>query len=167
MKLSGLLLIVIMTMGGIGYWYYTDTQKTISVLTANNAKLELAVATNEETIKTMAADFAAANEELKKVNNEFANIRRQNQELANKLADIDMTAAAIANPAAIERAVNRGSINAGRCFELLSGAELTENEKNAKDARSFNTECPWLYDTYRARGMLNDTTSNTSNQQTD
>lgn len=167
MKLSGLLLIVIMTMGGIGYWYYTDTQKTISVLTANNAKLELAVATNEETIKTMAADFAAANEELKKVNNEFANIRRQNQELANKLADIDMTAAAIANPAAIERAVNRGSINAGRCFELLSGAELTENEKNAKDARSFNKECPWLYDTYRARGMLNDTTSNTSNQQTD
>lgn len=166
MKLSGLLLIVIMTMGGIGYWYYTDTQRTIAVLTQNNARLEMAVATNEETIKTMAADFAAANEELKKVNTEFANIRRQNQELANKLADIDMTAAAIANPAAIERAVNRGSVNAGRCFELLSGAELTEDEKNAENARSFNKECPWLYDTYKSRGMLNDPTNNTNNQQT-
>ena len=27
-------------MGGMGYWYYTDTQNTIAVLTANNAKLE-------------------------------------------------------------------------------------------------------------------------------
>ena len=150
-------------MGGIGYWYYTDTQKTIAVLTENNAKLQVAVATNEETIKTMAADFAAANEELKKVNTEFANIRRQNQELANKLQDLDMTAAAIANPAGIERAVNRGTENASRCFELLSGAELTENEKNAENARSFNKECPWLYDTYRSRGLLNDPPSNTSN----
>ena len=154
-------------MGGIGYWYYTETQKTISVLTENNAKLELAVATNEETIKTMAADFAAANEELRKVNEEFANIRRQNQQLANKLQEIDMTAAAIANPEGIERAVNRGTYNAGRCFELLSGAELTEDEKNAENARSFNKECPWLYDDYKSRGMLNDPTNDTSNQQTD
>ena len=165
--MSGILLIVIMTMGGIGYWYYTDTQKTIAVLTENNAKLELAVATNEETIKTMAADFAAANEELKKVNEEFANIRRQNQQLANKLQEIDLTAAAIANPEGIERAVNRGTYNAGRCFELLSGAELTEDEKNAENARSFNKECPWLYDDYKSRGMLNDPTTDTNNQQTD
>jgi hypothetical protein len=123
----------------------------------------MAVATNEETIKTMEADFKAANEELKKINSEFASIRRQNQQLASKLADIDMTAAAIANPEAIERAVNRGSINAGRCFELLSGAELTENEKNAENARSFNKECPWLYDRYKSSGLLNDPTNNTSN----
>ena len=53
MKLSGMLLIVMMTMGGIGYWYYTDTQKTIAVLTENNAKLNLAVATNEATIQAI------------------------------------------------------------------------------------------------------------------
>ena len=44
---------IIIMMSGIGYWYYTDTQNTIAVLTANNAKLNLAVATNEETIKTI------------------------------------------------------------------------------------------------------------------
>ena len=90
MKLSGILLIVIMfTMGGMGYWYYTDTQNTIAVLTANNAKLEMAVATNETTIKTMVADYAAASAELKKVNAEFAAIRTQNNRLASKLADFD------------------------------------------------------------------------------
>jgi len=163
MKLSGILLIVIMTMGGIGYWYYTDTQKTIAVLTENNAKLEMAVATNEETIATMAADFAAANAELKRVNTEFAAIRQQNNRLASKLADFDLGLLAANKPESIERAVNRGSANAGRCFELLSGANLTEDEKNATNGESFNKECPWLYDTYNARGLLNDPTNNTSN----
>lgn len=163
MRLSGILLIIMMTMGGVGYWYYTDTQRTIAVLTENNAKLQLAVATNEEAIKTMVADNAAKDAEIQRVNAEFASIRRQNQQLAGKLAEIDMTAAAIANPEAIERAVNRGSVNAGRCFELLSGAELTEKEKNAKNDIAFNKECPWLYDTYNARGLLNNTPTNTSN----
>ena len=163
MRLSVILLIIMMTMGGVGYWYYTDTQRTIAVLTENNAKLQLAVATNEEAIKTMVADNAAKDAEIQRVNAEFASIRRQNQQLAGKLAEIDMTAAAIANPEAIERAVNRGSVNAGRCFELLSGAELTEKEKNAKNDIAFNKECPWLYNTYNARGLLNNTPTNTSN----
>lgn len=163
MKLSGLLLIVIMTMGGIGYWYYTDTQKTIAVLTENNAKLEMAVATNEETIKTMAADFAAANNELKRVNEEFNAIRQQNNRLASKLADFDLALLAASRPESIERAVNRGTYNAGRCFELLSGAALTEEEKNAQNGESFNKECPWLYDRYRSSGLLNDTPDDTSN----
>ena len=154
-----------MTMGGIGYWYYTDTQKTIAVLTENNAKLEMAVATNEETIKTMAADFAAANAELKRVNDEFAAIRQQNNRLASKLADFDLALLAASKPASIERAVNRGTANASRCFELLSGAELTEEEKNAENGESFNRECPWLYDSFRASGVLVDTPTDTDNQQ--
>jgi cell division protein FtsB len=165
MKLSGILLIVIMTMGGIGYWYYTDTQKTIAILTENNAKLELAVATNEDTIKTMAADFAAANNELRRVNEEFNAIRQQNNRLASKLADFDLALLAASKPESIERAVNRGTYNAGRCFELLSGAALTEDEKNAQNGESFNKECPWLYDRYKSSGLLNDTPANTSNQQ--
>ena len=164
MKLAGLLLIVIMTMSGIGYWYYTDTQRTIAVLTENNAKLEIAVATNEDTIKTMTADFAAASAELKRVNTEFAAIRQQNNRLAGKLADVDLGLLAAAKPASIERAVNRGSANASRCFELLSGATLTDSEKEAENGEKFNKECPWLYDSYKSRGMLNDTPANTSNE---
>tara|TARA_B100000780_G_scaffold276185_1_gene244302 strand:- start:2111 stop:2563 length:453 start_codon:yes stop_codon:yes gene_type:complete len=150
-------------MGGMGYWYYTDTQNTIAVLTANNAKLEMAVATNETTIKTMVADYAAASAELKKVNAEFAAIRTQNNRLASKLADFDLGLLAAARPASIERAINRGSANAARCFELLSGATLTENEKEAENGDKFNKECPWLYDNYKSRGMLNSSSENTSN----
>jgi len=149
---------IIIMMSGIGYWYYTDTQNTIAVLTANNAKLNLAVATNEETIKTMAADFAAANEELKKTNAEFAATREQNNQLASKLQEHDLELTAAARPRSVQRLINGGSKNAGRCFELLSGSPLTEKEKNAKTDKSFNNECPWLYDTYKSRGMLNSAT---------
>ena len=160
MKLSGILLIVIMTMGGIGYWYYTDTQKTIAVLTENNAKLNVAVETNEATITAITADFKAANEEITRVNAEFAATRQQNNILADKLAKHDLELLAASRPDSIERLINGGSAAAGRCFELLSGSPLTEKEKNAKNEKAFNNECPWLYDTYKSRGMLNSTTEN-------
>ncbi len=150
---------IIITMGGLGYWYYTDTQKTIAVLTENNAKLNVAVETNEATITAITADFKAANEEITRVNAEFAATRQQNNILADKLAKHDLELLAASRPDSIERLINGGSAAAGRCFELLSGSPLTEKEKNAKTDKSFNKECPWLYDTYRSRGLLNNTTT--------
>ena len=61
MKIAGILLIVITMMGGLGYWYYNDTQKRLAILQENNAKLEMAVATNEDTIKQLQIDYAKAN----------------------------------------------------------------------------------------------------------
>ena len=52
LKLAGVLMLVIAMMSGVGYWYYNDTQERMRVLNENNAQLEVAVATNEETIKT-------------------------------------------------------------------------------------------------------------------
>ena len=150
------LIIAFSSMGFAGYKYYKDTQETIRILTENNAKLEIAVATNEETINSLQADYAAAQTQLTELNSAYTSIRRQNQELADKLQKIDLTAAALANPAGIQRAVNRGSENAGRCFELLSGSPLTDTEKEAKDGISFNKECPWLYDDFKSRGLLRD-----------
>ena len=154
MRLSGLLLIVIFTMGGIGYWYYTDTQKTITILTENNAKLNVAVETNEATIKQMVADVQAANEQLNKVNNEFAAIRKQNQVLGDKLAEHDLGVLGSSKPGLVSSIINSASAKAGRCFELLGGAELTEKEKNAETGKAFNSECPWLYDDLVVNGRM-------------
>jgi chromosome segregation ATPase len=150
-------LIILGLLGGAGYgayWYYQDSQKKIMTLTENNAKLETAVETNEAALESLQASYAAQTQELDSLNAAYTSIRRQNQLLADKLERLDLTAAAIANPDAIERAVNRGTENAGRCFELLSGAELNDKERNAENGEAFNKECPWLYDDYRARGLL-------------
>ena len=159
MRLAGILLIVILVMGGVGYWYYNDTQARMAILQDNNAKLNIAVQTNEAALESLQADYASAQNEISSLNAAYTAIRRQNQALADKLEKIDLTAAAISNAEGIERAVNRGTENAGRCFELLSGAELTDKERNAANGNAFNKECPWLYDTYKSRGLLNQTTA--------
>lgn len=154
MKISAILFVVILVMGGIGYWYYTDTQKIIKVLTENNAKLELAVATNEETINSLQADYALMAQENNRLNEAYTEIRRQNNRLSSKLADMDLGLLAAEKPDSIERAINRGTVNALRCYELLSGDQLTEEEQNAETGEDFNKECPWLWPGPNAGGML-------------
>ena len=157
MRLAGILLVVILVMGSVGYWYYNDTQARMAILQDNNAKLNIAVQTNEAALESLQADYASAQNEISSLNAAYTAIRRQNQRLADKLEKIDLEAAAIANAEGIERAVNAGTVNAGRCFELLSGAELNEKERTAKNDIAFNKECPWLYDTYKSRGLLDET----------
>ena len=141
-------------MGGIGYWYYNDTQATISTLTENNAKLGMAVETQEAAIESLQQDYAAIAAENQRINEAYADIRRQNNRLSEKLSDIDLGLLAEEKPDSIERAVNRGTVNAGRCFEILSGSPLTEDELNAKDGESFNKECPWLWPGPSTNGVL-------------
>lgn len=144
-KLAFVMFIVMCGMGVVGKLYYDDTQRRIATLTENNAKLEVAVQTQEDAIQSLQADYAKANKELQKVNQEFAKTRQQNNVLTNKLARHDLGLLGNAKPGLVERTINRASAKAGRCFELLSGAELTEAEKNATSGNSFNSECPWLW----------------------
>jgi FtsZ-binding cell division protein ZapB len=144
-KISALLLVVIMALTGVGYWYYTTSQATIQVLTANNAKLDTAIQLNEETITSLQEDYTKVVEQNNKIQAEYADIRQQNNRLRDKLSDLDLGLIASEKPDSIERAINRGTINAGRCFEILSGARLTEKETNAENGEKFNKECPWLW----------------------
>jgi len=139
--------IVMLTSSLLGgaYYYYQDTQNKLKIYAENEAKFSLAIEQQEQAMAAMQEDLQKANEEIRKTNEQFAEIRRQNNRLQSKLADMDLGLIAVEKPDSIERAINRGTVNALRCFELLAGAELTEEEKNAEDGESFNKECPWLW----------------------
>lgn len=156
--MSKILIGIILIMGLGGYWYYTDTQKRMAILIENNAQLEIAVATNEQAIESLQANYAAAQAENQRINQAYAEIRRQNNRLASRLSEIDLGLLAAEKPDSIERAVNRGTVNAGRCFEILSGSPLTETELNATDGESFNKECPWLWPGPNTSGVQQSTT---------
>lgn len=145
LKLAGILLLLMLGMAGIGYWYYNDTQARMAILQENNAKLNTAIQISEQAVASLQQNIMLANEQLKLVNKEFAEIRAQNNVLAEKLAKHDLAVLGAGKPGLVQKLVNRGSENANRCFELLSGAPLTEKEKEAKDGKSFNNECPWLW----------------------
>lgn len=142
---------VMATMAGGFMLYFNQSQARIATLTENNARLEVAVATNEETIRNIQVLNEAANREIRRVNDELAASRAQNRELLGRLAANDLGSFGQTNPDGLERVINRASDNVLRCFELLSGAELNEKERNATDGRSFNRECPWMFDTHRNR----------------
>jgi chromosome segregation ATPase len=145
MKIAAATTLMMLMLCGAFWVYYQDTQERIAILNENNAKLETAVVTSEAAVASLQENFKRANAELSRVNTEFAAIRAQNNVLADKLAKHDLATLGAGKPALVERLVNRGTVNAGRCFELLAGAELTDKEKEAKDGNAFNKECPWLW----------------------
>lgn len=138
---------VMLTMAGGFYWYYADSQARMAALVENNSKLELAVQTNEEAIASLQQNYAAANAELGRLNESFAEAREQNRQLSERLAEHDLGYLAANKPGLVENVINSASDKAARCFELLSGAPLTDAERNATHGQSFNSECPWLFDT--------------------
>ena len=87
-KLAGIMAVVTFIVCGLFYWYYSDTQERIAILNENNAKLETAVATSEAAVESLRRDYQRASEELNEVNEKFANIRKQNKTLSNKLSDM-------------------------------------------------------------------------------
>ena len=145
LKLAGIMMIVMMAMGGIGYWYYTDTQKRMVILVANEAKATLAVQESEKAKKVMEENFKRVTQELKEVNDKFATIRASNNVLSEKLQRHDLGVLANKKPGLVQKIINRATVNVNRCFELESGAKLTEKESNAKTGKAFNNECPWLW----------------------
>jgi hypothetical protein len=145
LKAALLLGVVLTTMSGGFYWYYQDTQKRMAILVGNNVKLEQAVSTNEKTIKDLGILNQAANNELSRVNSELQQSRSQNRELVDRLAKHDLGLLGNQKPDLVQRIINNASDKVGRCFELLSGAPLSDVERSAKDGKQFNSECPWLY----------------------
>lgn len=144
--------ILIALMSGAVYYYYDTTQTRISELIANTATLEannLAITNaNEQNIQTiddLQSSYQKVQEDFSRVQSEFQIVRLQNKELKERLGQHELDALAAAKPGVVERVINNASINAMRCFELMSGAPLNEKERNAKNDKEFNSECPWVY----------------------
>ncbi len=95
---------------------------------------------------TRIIDIKNMQTQLKKLNNEFTAIRKQNGILAKKLIeDHDIGFLGANRPKSVQRIITGASKRAGRCFEILSGAPLTQKEMEAKNGKAFNRECPWLW----------------------
>lgn len=145
---AGLSVALLITVGFF-YWYYNSSQETIKTLNENNARLEIAVQTNEQTIQQLQRDYSLSQQIASETNRQLSEARIQNRQLVDRLARHDLGVLAEQRPGLVEPRINNATTNALRCFELLTGAPLTEQERNATNAREFNSECPWLFDTMR------------------
>jgi hypothetical protein len=142
-------LIIVLVIAG-GFWYVTGLRADLAVSQENARKMTEAVEKQEQAIAQMQAE----QQKIKELNNELnTTIKLQNKDMEN-LKDRfttgangekrDFGKAAAKKPASLERAVNRGTVNALRCLEIASGSPLTEAEKNATKPSEINRECPSL-----------------------
>ena len=140
-------LIIVLVVAG-GFWYVTGLRADLAVSEENSRKMTEAVEKQQEAIAQMQQE----QQKIKELNNELnTTIKLQNKDMEN-LKDRFTTGssgekrnfakAAAAKPAALERAVNRGTVNALRCLEIASGSPLTDAEKNATKPSEINRECP-------------------------
>ena len=149
LKLAGVMLILMMAMGGMGYWYYNDTQEKMATLHANNAKLETAVTIQKQTIEQTKKDLRLAHDVATDTMKKFEESRKQTEEMNKKFNKVskllgarDIGKLAQAKPRPIQKIINKGSSNMMRCFEILSGKPLTEKEANADRKSKINSMCP-------------------------
>ena len=100
--LMGIIVAMVLAFGT----YYWLTEKRLTVLTENNAKLSIAATTNQQTIDKLTSDF-----QQQQVLNEELNIKLKASEaygdnLAKKLREHDLTMLTLKKPGLIERRVN-------------------------------------------------------------
>ena len=118
--LIGIILAMAMAFGG----YYWLTEKRLTVLTENNAKLSIAAQTNQQTIDKLSEDF-----EKQQVLNKELGIKLKASEaygdgLAKKFREHDLTMLTLRKPGLIERRVNSGT---KKILEDLESTTATNN----------------------------------------
>ena len=124
--------------------YVMKLRSDNAILKANAVKMESAITEQKELITKQKEDFKdilAANQKM----NELVGVLKKDLENLDKRfnkKNRDVGKLAIAKTKSIERITNGASALATRCIEIASGAELTEDEKNATKKSEINSECP-------------------------
>jgi len=149
LKLAGIMAVLMIAMGGLGYWYYNDTQEKMRIYAENQAKLEGAVEQQKQVIAQTMADLKRSNELTNQVQKDLAQSRKTVELMDKKFNKVskllgarDIGKMAVAKPKVIEKIINKGSQDSLRCFEILSGAPLTEKEADADRKSKANSACP-------------------------
>ena len=126
--------------------YVMKLRSDNAILKANQVKLEEAVSSQKELIVKQQNDFKEILAANKKMNELVSNLKKDLDDLDNRFNKDgrDFGKIAIEKTDAINRIINKGSDNASRCIEIASGAELTEEERNATKKFEINRECPGI-----------------------
>ena len=114
--MNQMLIAFCLVLGGASYWLYTENE----TLKVNNAKLEGAVATQEEAIATMQRDFTLQTEALQDQTLRSQEIQRELNRYSDFIKNYKLTAKILEDPVEMERKINNGTKHAFENIEKLS-----------------------------------------------
>ena len=127
---------VIGAVGYGGYLYYKDTQQRIATLTANNAKLEIAVQISEESVATLQNSITKNAELNRELQKELQTAEKYGDQLRATLQKHNLTHLANKKPGLIERKMQNAT---NRLWDCL--ADITDPNGVQSDTGTKNNNC--------------------------
>jgi len=104
----------------VGLLYYRDTQKRISALQQNNAKLEVAVQSKEAALNEMTANFEKQARLNKELSGKLEDAEKYQDDLRSKLQKHDLTRLSIGKPGMMEKRINDDTKKLFSDFESIT-----------------------------------------------
>jgi len=130
-----LAVIVFLVIAG-GLWYISSIKANLAISEANNATLTKSVQDQKKVIEKQANDMIS----IQISNKVLADIKESQQKEIDDLNEKfninargqsrDLGAITRVKPGLVNKIVNKATAKVNRCFELATGAELKEGEKN-------------------------------------
>lgn len=139
-----LIIVVVIAVTG---WYITGLRADLAVSQNNEKVLTQGIEDQKAVLAQMKVDIgkiqsanSAMNSTIQRQAADMASLTNKfNQDRQGNPRDFGQFAAA--SPELVERLVNRATKNVYRCLELVSGAQHTPEELNAKTSKEINREC--------------------------
>ena len=111
------LIAIILVLGLSSYYLYNQNQ----ILSKNNALLEGAIATQEEAIKSIQADFELQSGQLNELSLKSQAAQRELNRYTKFIQNYELSAKILADPIKMERKINNGTKHIMEEIEKLSG----------------------------------------------
>ena len=124
------MILVLAVLGSVGYgavWYYNDTQQRIATLRENNAKLEVAVETAEQSMNTMKDEMARNQELMNQLSAKLQKAEAYGDDLRNKLRQLDLVQDAIKDAVKLEGKMNGATAKLWRAIVADTGGTPDPN----------------------------------------
>ena len=110
------LLAFLLVLGGLSYYLWNEN----GVLKANNAKLEIAIQTQEEAIATLQNDFALQSTQLNEMTVKSQQAQRELNRYSEFIRNYELSAKIMGDPVEMQRKINNGTKHIMEDIEELS-----------------------------------------------
>ena len=114
--MSKVLIGVILVLSLVTYYFYSQNQ----ILVANNSQLENAVATQEEAIKSIQADFELQTQQLQELSVKSQKAQRELNRYTQFILNYELASKILADPIEMERKINNGTKHIMENIEQIS-----------------------------------------------
>ena len=125
----GVVLVCIMT---TGYFYIESLNSQLEAAAELQQKLEDTIDKQQQVMDRNDADMKKMQQLNKDLSDSFTTTQQEANELRGKFDKMNLAKSASSLPTETEMKINRGTKDALRCNELVTGAKLTTDEKSGK-----------------------------------